>query len=192
MIKKKFLKPTFYCESNSEEIKDLAKKITKNSRSQEEAVKKIFYWVRDKVCWNIVKIVGAKKVLKRNPMHAICVDKTNLFIALCRAINIPARYLLILSCELKSKRRDFPKTTGHVAAEVYLDNEWKIVDPTFGKHTKRLVPISKFKKPSWEKIKGVLRLREFSRLMVFISLFALRFSPSALKMKKLIEEMNKN
>lgn len=187
----KYCKPTFLCESNSPEIKELAQALTKDKKTPEETVKTIFYWVRDNVAWRVEKIVGAKELLKRNPLHGVCVDKANLFIALCRAVNIPARYVLILRCELYSRKKYFPRKVGHTAAEVFLNNQWKIVDPTFGKHTEELIPLSEFDRPSWKRISGVIRMRGFSIFTTLLSLLALRFSPSSLKMKKVVESIEK-
>jgi len=186
-----FCKPTFLCESDSVEIKNLSRKIIKNSKTKKEAVKSIFLYVRDRVKWDIVEIVGAKELLKRRPLIGICVDKVNLFIALCRSIGIPARYLLIFHCELRRINDEFPKVIQHVAAEIYLNGKWRIVDPTFGHHTQKLIPISEFERPSWKKIKYFIRLKEFTRMMKYLSTFFLNLSPSALKMKNLIKSVEK-
>ncbi|MCS7106431.1 MAG: transglutaminase domain-containing protein, partial [Candidatus Aenigmarchaeota archaeon] len=123
-------------------------------------------------------------------MHGVCADKANLFIALCRAVGIPARYVLIFYCNLKSKVKDFPRKVGHVAAEVYLNNEWKIVDPTFGKHTEKLIPLSEFDKPSWERISGIIKVRELSVFLALFSMLLLRFSHTSLKIKELVESID--
>ncbi|MFH8109094.1 MAG: transglutaminase-like domain-containing protein [Candidatus Aenigmatarchaeota archaeon] len=187
----KYCEPTFLCESNLPEIKELAQALAKDKKTPEEAARAFFYWVRDNVAWKVEEIVGAKETLKRNPMHGVCADKANLFIALCRAVGIPARYLLIFRCQLNAKVKDFPKKVGHVAAEVYLNNEWKVVDPTFGKDTEKLIPLSEFDRPSWKRIAGVLRVRELSVSLALFSMLILRFSRSSLKMKELIESLRK-
>ncbi|MCW1296921.1 MAG: transglutaminase family protein [Candidatus Parvarchaeota archaeon] len=166
----KFCEPTPFCEANDPEIKKLAEEITKNKNTPEEASKAIFEWVRDKVRWDILPTVGAKKLLKRKPIAGICTDKVNLFIALCRAIGIPARYLFIY-CDLKTILKELPKRVGHAAAEVFINGEWIISDPTFGENEETLFHPNKFGEPSWESAREIIRLRSLSRFIVFIDNF---------------------
>ena len=186
----KFCRPTFYCESNSTEIKKLAKKIVNDSKSSEKMVKKIFLWVRDKIQWDITKVVGIRRLLKRKPLRGNCTDKVNLFIALCRSLKIPARYVF-LYCSLKRKKKNLPKKVGHVIAEVLIDGKWVIADPTFGKHTKKLVEVSQLGKPSWKKAYIIFRTRGLFPLMVWIDNFLMPYSPSSRKLKHEIEKLKK-
>ena len=182
----KYLKPTYLCESDDEEIIKLAKKIAKNKKD-EEAAKAIYLWVRDNVSWNVLKIEGAKAVLKRRPLKAVCVDKTNLFIALCRAVGIPSRYIL-LDCDLKPKRKDMPPRTRHASAEVFLNNKWVIADPDFGKTTQKIMPINEFGKPCWSKVYSIKRAKGLSFFFVTMANLFLRFSKTSKILKKAIEE----
>lgn len=182
-----FCKPTKYCESDYPKIKELAEEITKNCKSSEEAAKILFEWVRDNIAWNVEKTVGAKKVLEREPRHAVCVDKTNLFIALCRAVGIPARYI-ILDCELDMKIKDLPRQMKHTAAEVFVNNKWVVADPTFGKQTERVINISEFGKPSWINSKNIKRAKELSSFFILVGNIITRILPSMKKLKKAIEE----
>lgn len=188
-ICKKFCRPTFLCPSNSPEIKKLAKRIVNNSEPSEKIVEKIFLWVRDKIRWDVVKVVGIKRMFKRKPLRGNCTDKTNLFIALCRSLGIPARYVF-LYCSLKTKKKNLPKKLGHVVAEVFMNGRWIIADPTFGKHTKELVEISELGKPSWKKAYIIFRTSGLSPLMVWIDNLLMPHSPSSKKLKHEIEKLS--
>jgi len=183
---KKYLKPTYLCESDYPEIIKLAKKIAKNKKN-EDAVKALCLWVRDNVSWDVLKIEGAKSILKRKPLKAVCVDKTNLFIALCRAVGIPSRYIL-LDCDLKPKRKDMPPRTRHASAEVFLNNKWIIADPDFGKTTQKIMPINEFGKPCWSKVYSIKRVKGLSIFFVMIANLFLRFSKTSKILKRAIEE----
>ena len=182
-----FCKPSPYCEANDPVIKNLAESITKNSKTEEEAAKALFEWVRDRVVWRIEKIVGAKKLLERKPLYGICADKANLFIALCRAINLPARYLM-LDCELETEKKELKKLSHHMAAEVFVKGRWVIADPTFGKHTEKLVSLSEFGKEPWVKAKNVKRIKKLSFFTVWMANLFISISPSSKNLKKILEE----
>lgn len=87
--------------------------------------------------------------LQRDPVEVIrvirsgkcqCSDATNVFIALCRSVNIPARY--IGGIYLKETDTSTPDT--HSWAEIYLHPYgWIPVDPTMGRFD-RLTRLSRF------------------------------------------------
>jgi transglutaminase-like putative cysteine protease len=182
-----FCAPTRQCESDSIEIKNLAEDLTKNCKNKEEAATILFKWVRDNVAWRIEKTVGAKKVLLRKPMYGICTDKSSLFIALCRSIEIPARYV-IADIELKDvENEDVRKLKYHVEAEVFLKDKWVLADPTFGKHTEKIVPVSKFGEPPWNDAKNVKRTKEISSIFVFFSNLFIKIQSSSKRLKNAIE-----
>jgi transglutaminase-like putative cysteine protease len=183
---KKYLRQTYLCESDSPEIIKLVKKIVKNRRNK-EAVKALYLWVRDNVDWDILKIEGAKAVLKRKSYKALCADKTNLFIAFCRSVRIPSRYIL-LDCDLKPKRRDMPPRTRHICAEIFLNKKWIIADPGFGKLSKKIMPINKFGKPSWSRVYSMKRVEGLSFFYVLIGNLFIRFSKTSKILKKAIKE----
>jgi hypothetical protein len=79
----------------------------------------------DKAKDELSKASGAVKALKQG--RGVCVDYADLFIALCRANRIPARYLGGIVTE------DEVTTRGHAWAEVYLKSAgWVPFDPTWG------------------------------------------------------------
>lgn len=185
---KKFCEPSYCCESDDPEIRKLAEKITRKERTPREKAEALFEWVRDTIPWNIEKIVGAKKVLERKPKQAICMDKTNLLVALCRAVGIPTRYIL-LDCEFDIKNPDIPRWTKHAVAEVYVNGKWVVADPSFGKHTRKVMDVSKFGKITWVKSKNVKREKGFSRSFILIGNIIMSLAPFSKKLKKAIEEV---
>ena len=156
----KYLEPTNLCESNDPAIIDLAKEIV-NDKIGEDAAKALFYWVRDNVTWDIEPIVGAKAALERNPRKAICIDKSNIMVAFCRAVGIPARYVVITG-RLKVKRPELDVDMLHVAAEVLVNDKWILADPGYGEETKSIIEVSQFGEPIWieDKLKEINRMEE--------------------------------
>ena len=136
-----YLKSGPWCESDSEAVKSKSNTIVGKSKSSADKAQKLCLWVRDKVKWQILPMVGAEAVLKRTPLAAICMDKTNLFVALCRAQGVPARYVL-MTVEMAAKNKEMPPEAMHTAAEVYVDNGWKFLDVSFGESSKKLMPLS--------------------------------------------------
>ncbi len=181
------VKPSYLCQSDDPKILELSLSLSRAIKEKEEKVKNFFYWVRDEFKWNIVPIVGAKKLLERNPREAICLDKVNLFNALCKAIGVPARYVFLVSCNLKAKVPDFPERVSHAASQIFINNEWKIVDPTFGIKTQNIVEISEWDKPSWNSYSKMMVWDRLNRKIKFLATIALYILPSAKKMKDIIK-----
>ena len=62
-----------------------------------------------------------------------CADYALAQVALFRAVGIPAQVVLTANVEWMQnyKKNDLVMTTGHVFIEVYLENRWYLVDPTY-------------------------------------------------------------
>jgi len=172
---KKFCEPTRYAESDDPRIIKLARKITKKDKTPKQAARSIFRWVRDNYLWDIKPIVGARRLLERREKRALCTDKTNLFIALCRAVGIPARYVLA-DCWLKIRDKELPRKSKHIYAEVWTGKEWEVADPSFGKGSEKLFQICVFGKPSWTRVIHKKRMRSLSPLLVFIVNLIMKYS----------------
>lgn len=56
-----------------------------------------------------------------------CTDDALVFIALTRAGGIPAKY--VEAIETKWLEKDGERITGHVFAEIFVNNKWYLVDP---------------------------------------------------------------
>jgi hypothetical protein len=88
-----FLGPSPYIESRDDEIKDLAREITRDKENDWQKAEAIFDWVRANVEYVNGDLKGALKALRDK--NGDCEELTSLFIALCRASDIPARTVWI-------------------------------------------------------------------------------------------------
>lgn len=84
-----YLGPSPLIESTNPKIKGLAKQIGKDKEKAWERVEAIYDWVREKVKYENGPIKGALAALQDETGD--CEELTSLFIAICRAADIPAR-----------------------------------------------------------------------------------------------------
>lgn len=106
----------------TEEIRCLANELTAKQRSPLEKARKIFDWVSENIKYEYPdeSLRGADKTLRRR--KGDCGEFARLFVALCRAIGIPARPITALWQE---------QNGGHVWAEIYFSPYgWMPVDTT--------------------------------------------------------------
>lgn len=90
---RKFLGNSPYIESRHAQIRSLAKKITKDKTSAWEQVESIYDYVRDNVEYREGRLKGALAALRDG--QGDCEEMTSLFVALCRASDIPARMVWV-------------------------------------------------------------------------------------------------
>jgi hypothetical protein len=181
-----YCRPTILCESDNDQIRKFAKKIADGEKEPLKAAENFYLWVRDKMGWNLVPVIGAKNVFVRRPERAVCIDHVNLLNAMCRSVGIPARYMY-LSCEFDFKDERIPKKMGHVVSEIFLDEDWLMVDPTFGAKDSEIIDIHGFGKPNWKSAKTIFRTKNFSRTMAFFSDLWVKASPTARTVRKIMD-----
>ncbi len=110
-------------------IKDIAKQF---SGTELEKIKGILNYLDNNIraCRDnnkVIKIFAtrtATEVLK-DGFSTGCHDTALLFVTFCRAVGIPAKYVVGIN-----KFR--PRDRGHVVAEIYLAGVWVLVDPSPG------------------------------------------------------------
>lgn len=90
-----FLAPSKKIESNNAKIRELSKTIGSNKKKAWERVEAIYDWVREHVKYQTGPLKGAMGALKDKTGD--CEDMSSLFIAICRAANIPARTVWVHS-----------------------------------------------------------------------------------------------
>ena len=99
-----------------------AKELTMNLNNDSDKAKALFNFVKDKI--NNVSydnsLRGASKTLSLWGGNSS--DKTNLLVAMCRAVNIPVRYAYG-----KCKFKDGTESV-HVWAQILIDNCWCVAD----------------------------------------------------------------
>lgn len=150
---------------------------------------KVFRWVRDNYCWDMNKIKGSEKLLENNSIFATSMDKSNLLVSLLRSVGIGCRFKLIETV-FYNEYKDRYDDSIHAPVEVYLDGEWVVADPCFGKHTEGFKEVSAFGEPTWEEIKSEKVLSELSRYFVFLYNYFFRFAhPTVRKIRKEIREV---
>ncbi|MEK9178147.1 MAG: transglutaminase family protein [Patescibacteria group bacterium] len=131
-----YLKSTKHWQSDSEEIKKLAGEL--------KTPEKIYDYVVDRLTYDFKRVrenqvrLGALKIL-RNPDSAVCLEFSDLFIALARASGIPAREVNGFAFTSNTSERPLSliKDILHAWPE-YWDKEketWIMVDPTWGNTT---------------------------------------------------------
>ncbi len=119
-----FLKPEKYIEVNAPEIQQIANSI--KEADQIRTIRNIYNYVIDNIEYGGygTKDKGAVQTFKNK--KGDCGDYADLFVALCRAKNIPARRILGYMTE-------YTVTPRHAWAEVYLNKYgWVAFDPITG------------------------------------------------------------
>ncbi|NCT01558.1 MAG: transglutaminase domain-containing protein, partial [Candidatus Altiarchaeum hamiconexum] len=112
------------------EIRNMTVNLTQNCSSDFERVGKISKWVYENIDYDINlagKSENASWVYTNK--KGVCAHYTNLLISMCRSIGIPARgvYGEVYNSSLGSSGY----LEAHAWAEVFMDEKWYAVDPTF-------------------------------------------------------------
>ena len=132
-----YLKPQKYWEVQDPNIQKLAKEL-KTPKAIYDYVVKTLGYDTNRVTETQVR-VGADKVLS-NPKSAVCLEFTDLFVALARAAGIPARAVEGYANTSNSAYRPLSLVEDVLHAwPEYFDEEnntWVMVDPTWGNTTK--------------------------------------------------------
>lgn len=86
----KFLRPTLYCNCRAPEIIALANQLGAYKKSDYEFAQAAFEFAKRKIILEFVPLDSVEETLKRGT--GTCLHKISIFIALCRAAGIKARY----------------------------------------------------------------------------------------------------
>jgi len=136
-----YLNPTFYIDSNSKEVIDIANKLTKNIDNVREQAIKIFYWTRDEILYNPYDTFTferedykASHIIKQ--MKGWCVQKACVLAALARALQIPSRlhFADIRNHQVPEKLKKAMKTNlfvYHGYTELFINGSWLKATPAF-------------------------------------------------------------
>jgi transglutaminase-like putative cysteine protease len=123
-----FLKEEEYIQAHHPKIDSLAFLLTKEKKSLNGTLDKIYQYVYKIPAIRTSKLTDALTTLEEN--KASCNGKARLFVALCRNISIPARLKGGLILENNKKR------TSHLWAEVLIENTWVPFDALNGYYAK--------------------------------------------------------
>jgi transglutaminase-like putative cysteine protease len=134
--RKKYLSQQKHWELTSTEIKDAAKNLHSAKDIYEYVVETLTYDY-EKVAGENIRL-GAKKTIQ-TPKNAVCLEFTDLFVALARAKGIPARSIEGYAHTENDRLRPLSlvKDVLHAWPEYYDDEKkmWIMVDPTWGNTT---------------------------------------------------------
>ena len=127
---KLYLLPTANINSNNELIRIKAKNIAGNNKNIYEISLDIAKFVKENVEYDL-SYAGQNKdsVWVLQNKKGVCSEFTSLFVALCRSLGIPARYVSgVVYSNIEDKFRE------HAWAEIYDGYQWIPFDPTFGQY----------------------------------------------------------
>jgi hypothetical protein len=136
----KYLRPTLYCDCRKPEIVALAHQLGASQKSDREFAEAAFEFAKRKIILEIIPLDDVDEVLRRGT--GTCIHKMSVFIALCRAAGIPARFkffsLTMLdtwmgtSMERAPLMKQWYDAMGafliHGEGEVYLEGKWITAD----------------------------------------------------------------
>jgi len=138
-----YLEPTYYVDSDSEQVIEQAKVLTKSIENDVEKLVKIFYWTRDSILYDPYKSFSSKKAWYKASMtmqrgQGWCVQKAVVLAALGRALNIPSRlhFADIRNHQLSGKQFEIMKTNVfiyHGYTEFFINGGWVKATPAFNK-----------------------------------------------------------
>lgn len=153
----KFLRPTLYCNSHDPTVVALAHQLGAYQKSDKEFAEAAFEFAKRKLTLEMVPLDGVEKTIKRGT--GTCLHEISVFVALCRAAGIKARYKLysltmidawsdtIANDPMVQKWSDaMGYFMIHGEGEAYIDGEWMVCDvgPTPERQAASKIPITRF------------------------------------------------
>lgn len=133
-IEAKYLNEEMGIESNNKQIIDLAQQLTSKERYPLDKAKKIFEYVNSSITYEFGKELSNSAIETLNRGYGSCEGFSLLYIALCRASGIPARFVFgyRFKPEEISRTQTDLQSFGHAWVEIYLPGiSWVTVDPTY-------------------------------------------------------------
>ena len=136
----RYLRPTFLCNPLEPEIIAMANHLGAFKKSDSEYAMAVFKFVNGNIRIDFSRPKSASECLKWG--HGTCIDKLNLFIALCRVAGIKARYRLYSPQGVEALYNLYMAADPlvqkwvdnlnffvlHGSAESYVDGKWMISD----------------------------------------------------------------
>jgi transglutaminase-like putative cysteine protease len=134
-----YLAATRLCDCDNPWLRKKAEETTNGATTPEEKALRIFYFVRDNIRFGMAfSRSRASRILKLG--YGECLTKTNVQVALLRAVGIPAqmRWVMAQSKVLRGLVADFvlrliASEASHFWAECYLRDRWVSCEATFDK-----------------------------------------------------------
>ncbi|MFX0034770.1 MAG: transglutaminase-like domain-containing protein [Candidatus Hermodarchaeota archaeon] len=139
-----YLQPTEFLDYNKKSVSTKAFEITGGLKTEKEKAIALFYWVRDKIKYNMSAFYMIKSNFKASVTlrrgYGFCVSKAVLLSSFARAVGIPARVHLadIRNNKVTQETIDLLGTNKfyfHGYSELFINNNWIKVTPVFDKNT---------------------------------------------------------
>ena len=131
----RFLKTTDAIDSNSDVIRAYAKSIKDCTVSEEQRIKQLFYFIRDKIRYvfrgtDRPEDMKASVILQKG--QGFCTQKAILFCAIARSLNIPAgiAFFEIIDHFMNNSILKDNRILYHGIASLYLNRQWILFDAT--------------------------------------------------------------
>jgi hypothetical protein len=152
----RYLRPTRYCNSHAPEVVALAHALGAFQKSDREFAQAAFHFAKEMMTLEIAPIDGIVETLQRGT--GTCFQLITVFIALCRAAGIPARYKIFSANMVEAWRgatidadpllQKWYDSLGYFLlegeGEALIDGEWVVahVGPTAERQAAAGIPIS--------------------------------------------------
>jgi hypothetical protein len=141
---KKYLRPTLYCDCRAPEVTALADQLGAGRKTGREFAEAAFSFTKRNITVQMVALDDVDRTLVRGT--GSCLQKISVFVALCRAAGIPARFKFcslsrlddIFAASLQNApliKKWFDAMGNfllHGEGEVFLDGQWVIADISSG------------------------------------------------------------
>lgn len=153
----RYLRPTRFCNARAPEVVALAHALGAYQVTDAEFAQAAFEFAKEKLVLEIAPIAGVERTLRRGT--GTCFELISVFIALCRAAGIPARYKLFATNMIEAWRaatidadpllQQWYASLGYFLlegeGEVYIDGQWVVahVGPTAERQAAAGIPITR-------------------------------------------------
>jgi len=136
----KYLNSSYYFDFNSSEIQELIQEFDSNELSNKEKAKGLYLKVRDGWRYNPYNLSFAEESYKASTIakktEGHCIDKSILYVAGLRALDIPARLHLAkvknhIGVERLIEKFGKNELSPHGMVDVFLNEKWIKVSPIF-------------------------------------------------------------
>jgi hypothetical protein len=154
--KEKYLRPTRYCNSHAPEVIAIANQLGAYRVSDRDFTQAAFEFAKEKLTLEIAPIVSVEEILRRGT--GTCFELITVFIALCRAAGIKARYKIFATHMIQAWREGtidadpllnkWYDSLGYFLlegeGEAFVDGEWLVahVGPTAERQAAAGIPIT--------------------------------------------------
>jgi hypothetical protein len=196
----RYLRPTRYCNPGARAVIALAQELGANRVSDREFAEAAFHHAKERMTLEIGPIVSVEENLARGT--GSCFELISVFIALCRAASIRARYKIFATDMIQSWQdatvdadplvKKWYDALGYFPlegeGEAYIDGEWMVahVGPTAERQAAAGIPVTRFGEDSlgvWFHARPgtIMRLESLPRGLATGTRLLHRISPASME-----------